>query len=106
MRRRYTMHQHFKLVTDGIFKDFESGKKMDTHRRALQVALVDKYGEMINDDKYNHEALAQARLTLMNIESLASKKAKRSGDPILKAHALQIVAVIQKHLDSEVSSKK
>lgn len=102
----YTMHMHFKLVTNGIFFDFASLEDNDTHRRALQVALVNKYGEMINDDKFNHEAMAQARLNLLEIEPLASKKAKHSKDPILKAHALHIVALIQKHLDSEDSSKK
>jgi hypothetical protein len=101
----YTMHQHFRLVTNGIFKDFESGDKMDTHRRALQVTLVDKYGEIVKNDKYNHEALAQARLALQDIQSLVSKKAKRSRDLILRAHALHLSAVIQKHLDLEDSSK-
>lgn len=94
----YTMEEHLRGLCEGIFSDFNAGRTPDPHRRALQVALVDKLVALVKDAKLNNEAVAQARLSLDAIRTAADRPARRSRDAVMKAHALDLRGRIDKGL--------
>lgn len=93
--KAYTMEEHFRLLLNGIFDDWEKSAA-DPARRALQVAFTDKLIRLVTEGKANTDALAQARLTLTRISDMVNKPAQRHGDPVIRAHAADIHARIRK----------
>lgn len=94
----YTLKDHFRLLTDGIFDGWHESSK-DPLRRNLQAELTAKLAKMVADDKGNHDGLAQARLTLQRIEKMTKGPASSAGDPVIKAHASRLNAMARKALD-------
>lgn len=95
--KAYTLEEHFRLLLNGIFDDWEKSAA-DPARRALQVAFTDKLIKLVAEGKANTDALAQARLTLNRISGMVDKAAQRHGDPVIRAHAADIHARIRKAL--------
>lgn len=94
----YSLKEHFRLLADGIFEGWQQSGK-DPLRRSLQAELTGKLARMVSENKGNHDALAQARLTLERIEKWTKGPAKSAGDPVIKAHATRMNAMARKALE-------
>ena len=97
-KNAYSLKEHFRLLADGIFEGWQDSGK-DPLRRNLQAELTAKLAKMVTDNKGNHDALAQARLTLERIEKMTKGPSKGAGDPMVKAHASRLHAMARKALD-------
>ncbi len=85
----YTISNLFSDASNGIFTELGGGTSIDTYRRNLQRAFVDRMGELMmqKEDKYNHSDIsAMARGTLNNLKIKVSSAKARAQDEISKLH--------------------
>lgn len=93
----YTLSNMFEDSKDMIF----SYSNPDVYQRVLQRTYVDKMLSLIDEDSSeNTDARALARHTLESIAS-GTKKRKKSGDSMTKAHFSDLQSVINKALGKD-----
>jgi uncharacterized protein DUF4953/uncharacterized protein DUF5117/uncharacterized protein DUF5118 len=103
-KQAYSIVDLFRDVHAGIFNELKSGRTINTYRRNLQLAFVDKLESLMNltDAQYQQSDIkAMARGMLITLQTQTGKNLKRQKDTLSKLHLQELRARIKKILDIE-----
>ena len=98
----YKISDLFNDATNGIFAELNSGASIDTYRRNLQRAFVDRMGELIvmKEDKFMHSDInAMVRGNLNNLKAQVSSALAMTSDEMTKLHLADLEIRIENILD-------
>lgn len=100
----YSMLELFNDTRMGIFSELKSGSSIDTWRRNLQRAYVDRLADLLNSessDVTQTDIKSVVRTQLDMIGEDAEKAAKRQRDKLSKYHLQELAARIERLLGDE-----
>ncbi len=111
----YTLVSYLDSLQDGVFSELEVGDEIDTYRRNLQRAYVERLGEIMSDevnvstsgnatrvDVSQSDIRPMARAQLQRIEELAEEAAEEGYDALSRAHLIDLAERAESYLENEV----
>ncbi|MFN7118657.1 MAG: zinc-dependent metalloprotease [Saprospiraceae bacterium] len=104
--KAYTLMDLYNDTKNGVFSELKSGAAIDTYRRNLQRAYIDKMAEwMKNEDKQyaQTDIKAVTRATLESLKSEINGSLIRQKDPMSRSHLRDLVARIDEALKPNAS---
>lgn len=102
--KAYTLINLFADTKNGVFSELKSGAAIDTYRRNLQRAYVDKMDEwMKNEDKQyaQTDIKSVTRTTLENLKSEINTSLVNQKDAMSRSHLKDLVARINLALEAK-----
>ena len=106
----YSLTAMMNDLRNGIFSELRSGRKIDTYRRNLQRAYVDRLAYLLTQEQEGRrnatavnvsqsDIRAIARAELNTIKGMASRAANRTGDTLSRYHLQDLRERIDQLLD-------
>jgi hypothetical protein len=98
----YTMTSMLARLRKGIWSELAAGKSIDTYRRNLQRAHLERLAELMKQDESNRSDIsAAARAELKAIQNLARSCSSNYSAGIVKNHLMDIDALVDNMLKTE-----
>ncbi|NKB33897.1 MAG: DUF5117 domain-containing protein [Pseudomonadales bacterium] len=110
-----TLVDYMDGLQDGVFTELEDADEIDTYRRNLQRAYVERLGEIMSDevavatfgnstrvDVSQSDIRPMARAQLQSIEELAEEAAEEGYDALTRAHLIDLAERAESFLENEV----
>jgi hypothetical protein len=100
----YTTLEMFEDLRTGIFSELSTGEAIDTYRRNLQKALVEKMGELYNiedEDIRTTDIPSLARGNLLLLQSEIGRGLARQNDAMSQIHLQSLDDRIEQILDAD-----
>ncbi|MEO0254748.1 MAG: zinc-dependent metalloprotease [candidate division WOR-3 bacterium] len=101
----FTLSELFENVTNSIFEEVLKDEItiINSFRRNLQRAYVEKLGEVLLSEKYPSDAKSLSRYELTKVKDKIEKKIDKIEDLDTKAHLIEIKEKIKKILESSLT---
>ncbi|MEO0291492.1 MAG: zinc-dependent metalloprotease, partial [candidate division WOR-3 bacterium] len=101
----FTLSELFENVTNSIFEEVLKDEIIiiNSFRRNLQRAYVEKLGEVLLSEKYPNDAKSLSRYELTKVKDKIEKKIDKIEDLDTKAHLIELKEKIKKFLESSLT---
>lgn len=96
--KAYTLTNLYSDTKNGIFSELKSGAKIDTYRRNLQRAYIDKMAEWMKNETAAYaqtDIKAVTRATLENLKSEINSSLVNQKDAMSRSHLKDLVARVE-----------